>query len=122
MGDLLSSRMLDGLTKFYPSTCAIKSTTLTADAFNQPIPSWATVTGLSAVPCRVASANGREFRSLGALVEESTHIAALQGHYATITPAMQAVIVGVTYDITAVRHDGSDLVTYLGLKLVVGNA
>ncbi len=126
MGDLVSSRMLDGLTKFFPLTCEIKSATLTPDAFNQPIQSWNTVTGLSAVPCRVASASailsGREYLSMGVLVEESTHIAALQGNYPTITPAMQAVIGGVSYDIMAVRHDGSSMVTYLGLTLVVGNA
>jgi SPP1 family predicted phage head-tail adaptor len=125
MGDLVSSRMLDGLTKFFPASCTIQSATLTRDGFGQPIQSWSTVTGLSSLAVRVASAtaiiSGNEFRALGILTEETTHIALLQGHYATITPAMQAVIAGVTYNITAVRHDGSDLATYLGLKLVVGN-
>jgi hypothetical protein len=45
-------------------------------------------------------------------------VIALAGRYASITPAMRAVVDGVTYDITEVRGDGQGATTYLGVKVV----
>lgn len=122
MGDLISSRMLDGLTAFFPSLCTIKGATLAQDAYGEPTETWTTVSGLSSLAARVAPAREREYQAVGLLVEESTHLAALQGYYVTITPAMRAVIDGVAYDVTGVHHDGQATMTYLGLKLVKASA
>lgn len=118
MGDLLTSSLVRGLSKFFGSACTIQVNTPTADAHNQPIASWANRTGYVALQCRRAPVSEAERRSLGEVVESATHLVALYGSYPSITPAMRAIVDGTTYDITGVRSDGESVLTYLGCKLV----
>lgn len=118
MGDLISSRMLDLLPKFFPSTCTIQSNTPTADAHNQPIASWANLTGYVEIACRCAPLTATERRQFENVVEEATHMVALKGAYTAITVEMRAVVDDVTYDITGVRTDSQGKVTYLAAKIV----
>jgi head-tail adaptor len=116
---IVSARMLAGLGAFYPATCKVEQVTAsTQGETGEPTETWGTLAGHGALACRIAPAGEREVRALGLMIEATTHVIALAGRYASITPAMRAVVDGVTYDITEVRGDGEGVTTYLGVKVV----
>lgn len=122
MGSIISARMLPRLGAFYPAAVTIQAATLTRDAFGEPRPAWADVSGLTDLPGQLAPAAEDKLQRLGLTVERTTHVLALGGHYPTITPAQQALVDGTAYEITGVRHDSQGVQTYLGLKLSVASA
>ncbi len=119
---ITDARLLTALESFFPSTCAIKQRTDVADAVGQPIPTWSTVVGLSAIACRVApvTALGQSRReALPEMFKSTTaNVVLLAGYYATITTAMRVVIGSVTYTILAVLPDSELLCTELVVEAV----
>lgn len=104
-----------------PDTCAIQAATATLDTYGQETVSWATVSGEAALGCRLAPWSQEQERRLPEMVQvQATHVLLLAGYYPTITVAMRAVVGGVAYDIKAVRHDGNEASTWLGLEVVNG--
>lgn len=104
-----------------PDTATIQEATATLDSYGQPSVTWSAVTGLSDLGCRLAPWSQDQERRLPEMVTtETTHVLLLAGHYATITTAMRALVSGVAYDITAVRHDGNEASTWLGLEVISG--
>jgi head-tail adaptor len=103
-----------------PDTCTIQQATETLDGYGQPSATWSDVTGLAGLPCRLAPWSQDQERRLPEMVQtQATHVAAM-GYAATITTRMRAVIGGVGYDIVAVRHDGNEATTWLGLEVISG--
>lgn len=104
-----------------PDLCTIQQATATPDSYGQPTVTWAAVLGLSDLGCRLAPWSPEQERRLPEMVQtETTHVLLLAGHYAMITTAMRAVVSGTAYDITAVRHDGNEASTWLGLEVISG--
>lgn len=103
-----------------PSLVTIQQATETLDDYGQPTLAWANVTGLVGLPCRLAPWSQEQERRLPEMVQtEATHVLAM-AYAAAITTAHRAVVDGVSYDITAVRHDGNEATTWLGLEVIGG--
>ena len=111
-------RLFSTLTNFYPDTADIQQRTDTRDAVGQPIPAWATVSGLGAVACRVSPTGGGERKQANQIYTLSTHVINLAGNYIQITTKMRAVVSGVTYDILLVEHDGNGGMSKLVCQVV----
>lgn len=104
-----------------PDTCTIEAATETLDSYGQPSVTWSAVSGLSSLGCRLAPWSQEQERRLPELVTTTTtHVLLLAAHYPAITTEMRAVVSGVSYDITAVRHDGNEASTWLGLEVISG--
>jgi head-tail adaptor len=110
--------MLGMLGKFYPSACTIQVSTATQDAAGQPVLTWSTLAGHSALDCRVAPAMAEERKRDDLVLDRTTHTIALAGYYATITPAMRAIVGTSTYDILGVEYDGNGMTTRLRVEIV----
>ena len=103
-----------------PDTCTIQQATETLDGYGQPSQAWANVADLVGLPCRLAPRSEEQERRLPELVEtQATHVLAM-AYAAAITTQMRAVVDSVSYDITAVRHDGNAATTWLGLEVISG--
>lgn len=109
--------MLAALPNHYPSTCTIQGATPTQSGTGALSLSWANVTGLVSLPCRLAPINATEVRQATGTFAESTHTIALAGYYAAVV-AQRAVVGGVAYDIVGVQHDGNGKSTRLLVRLV----
>lgn len=121
---IVDPRMTGKLGGFYPSVATIEQATETRDSFGSPVLAWASVEGLSGIPCRVAPltiqtptfSNEAKLELLTYLT--TTHHVALQGYYPQIETTMRAVIDGVIWDIQGVEHDGQGSTTRLRVNRV----
>jgi head-tail adaptor len=110
--------LYDRLGSFYPLTADIKQATQTRDSTGDPVESWATVSGLSAVACRVMPTGGGERRLTSEIYQRSTHVILLAGYYAAVEAHMRAVVSGVTYAILLVEHDSNSTMTKLVCEVI----
>lgn len=115
---ILSARFYSALSGFYPSTCAIQQYTATRGATGEEIKTWANVSGLGAVTCRVSPTGGNEKKQANQLYALSTHVIELDGYYASITAKMRALVGSVAYDILLPEHDGNHEMTKLVCQVV----
>lgn len=104
---------------FYPSTADIQEPTLT-NTLGEVSRTWADVTGLTDIPCRVSPLRQRsaEVSNPEQAYVVDWYSIALAGHYATIMPDMRAVVDSVNYDIRGAERDGQGKSTYLMCKRV----
>ncbi len=110
--------MLAALPNHYPATCTIQGATTTQSGTGALSQSWANVTGLVSLPCRLAPVNATEVRQATGTFAEATHTIALAGYYSAIVETQRAVVGGVNYDIVGVQHDGNSKSTRLLVRLV----
>lgn len=106
---------------FYPSLCTIQSDGASRTSSGaQAAPSWANVTGLVSIPCRMAPASqtDREILAAKGLYAESLHVVALAGYYSTITEKHQVVVDGTAHAVMYVRSDGQSKTTYVYVQKV----
>ncbi len=107
---------------FYISTCTIQVATETPDALGQPIPAWADVVGLVALPCAVApfggSTEASQHNRSDSIIDAATHAIAIAGYYPTIVNKMRAVVAGMNYDIVGAETDSHAKMTRLRVVLV----
>lgn len=122
---LVSPKLMDALSAFYPDTVTIQQKTVSRGAAGSEIATWADVSGLVGIPCAIAAlsvtrdTSTAEVRTALQTYGVITHHMSLQGHYAGITNEMQAVSGGVTYDITGVEQDSHGVLTRVWLREVV---
>jgi hypothetical protein len=108
---------------FFPQTCTIQQASDDADEFGQELADddetkWSNVTGLEALPCRVAPATGGRRRTAEMTVTNATHVILLAGSYPTITTKMRAVVDDQAYTILLPGHDAEGAMTRLTVQLV----
>lgn len=111
--------LFSGLGNFYPDTADIQESTLT-NTYGEVSRTWANVTGLEDIPCRVSPVRQRsaEVSNPEQAYVVDWYTIALAGHYATIVPDMRAVVDSVNYDIRGAERDGQSKSTYLMCKRV----
>ena len=122
--------MLDALASFYPARCTLQNVTRTRDDYGQPVETWADDDDLVDLRGLLVPATEDKLRQYGLLIEQTSHILALAGHYPGITPDMRVVVATTTsdgttsetYTVRGVRHDAHGLQTHLGLTLTVASA
>lgn len=117
MTTLINPRMLSALSPtFYPSSCQIETPTESQDSAGQPIPSWAAVSGMTALACAVAvpgAGQKAEIKRPDGTIVIADFIITLASYRPTITEKMRAVVGGVTYDIVGVDFDSHQTMTRL---------
>jgi head-tail adaptor len=118
MSKLIHPRLVTALAEFFPQSCAIQQPSISRDAVGGEIRTYADVTGLSAVGCRVAPAQGGEQRTNEMTYLDATHRIVLAGSYPQITEAMRAVVGGQAYDILLPAVDADAAITRLTVRLV----
>jgi len=101
----------------YPQLCTIEAYTPGVDAHDQPIETWAAVSGYTNIPCNLSLTSGNELN--GELQYSlNTYRLTLAGYYPSVTRLHRAVIDGQYYDILARNTDGFDnSVTVLIVKI-----
>lgn len=114
---LIDPRLLANLALFFPSYCTVQSVTLSSNTFGEVVETWANVSGIVSVGCRIAPATQVEPKNTELGYAIATHTAVLKGNYA-ISPAMRATIDSITYDITGVAYDDQAVQTRLDLRRV----
>ncbi len=119
---LISSRMLAGLSAFFPASVTMQAASSTRDAFGQPMVAWTDVDDLADLGGQLSAAGEEKVKRLGLVVERTSHVLALQGCFRGIEPTMRAVVDGAPYEVTGVRHDSQLVITYLGLLRVVASS
>ena len=108
-------------THHYAATVTIQQATEAVDAYGVATKaSWANVTGLVDLPCRLAPSNraAQESRADANPFIEHDYTIAINGYYSTITPKMRAVVNSANYDIAAIEHDGNSKTTRLQVQVV----
>ncbi len=115
---LVDSRLLGLIKNFLPSSCTVQEATISSSSYGETGRTWGNLSGVVSVACRIAPASQQEPKNVDLEYAINTHTAVLKGHYSTIKAAMQAIIDGVTYDITGVSFDDEALQTRLDLRKV----
>ena len=116
---IIHPKMPVSLSYLFPSTVSIQSYTSTASASGEETKTWATVSGLSGLPCRVSPTGGIKSKSTLLVYSKATHVITIPAKYTNITVKMRAVDdAGVTYEIIAVLHDDEDVLTKLVCEVV----
>ena len=116
---IMHPRLLAALRRFYPSNVSIQQYTATQDSYGAEEPKgWSNVAGLVNLPCSISAVSGREVKRSTGIVAVSPWRIAIAGSYPTITPKMQAVSGGKTYDILVVHHDSQAQTTSLDVEIV----
>lgn len=115
---LVHPRLMDSLRNHYPQTVQIQAATVTQDAANQPIESWAPLAGHEAIGAIWNPTGGSEPRTNEQTLIITTPTLGLRGYWPAITEQMRAVLAGVDYNIIRVWHDSQESATYLALERV----
>lgn len=109
-------------THHYAATVTIQQATEAVDAYGVATKaSWANVSGLVDLPCRLSPTNRTSIREARADANpyiEHGYTIAINGYYSTITAKMRAVVDSVNYDIVSVEHDGNSKTTRLQVQVV----
>jgi len=115
---LVDGRLLGLIKNFFPSLCTVQEATVSSGSYGETGRTWADLTGVVSVVCRIAPALQQEPLNTDIEYAVTTHTAVLKGYYNTIKARMQAIIDGTTYDITGVSFDDQALQTRLDLRKV----
>jgi head-tail adaptor len=115
---IISPRLFDQLTAFYPETCTIQAAINSMDEANQPIQNWSDLAGHAAIPCAISRPRGGERHTTHQIYSVATHTIALAGYYPAITAKMRAVVSGQAYDILLPENDGQETATELVCQVV----
>lgn len=108
-------------TGHFPATCTIQAPAETQDSYGAVVQTWANVSGLVDLPCRLAPEIQRsgEFNPQGQTWGRQTFRLVLAGHYPTITAKMRVVMDDESiYNITMVQLDGQGVTTRLFVEVV----
>ena len=105
---------------FYPSALTIQVGTETASGTGELSVSWANVTGMVAIACRIAPANANERRTEQQVLSVHEWTCDVAQALTGVTTKHRAVVDSVNYDILVVQYDGENPrhSTRLTLKLV----
>ena len=114
-GGLIHTDLLSGLAEFFPDTCTIQQATYTTSGTGVKAATWPTLSGHSALACRVSPvmSSSPEWEALEGMDLTRAHRTIVLAYHGSIEPGMRAVTGGVTYTIQSVRHDGSGVMTEL---------
>jgi hypothetical protein len=106
---LVNPRSLPQLTSaFFPHNVAIQTASSGQESSGQPSPTWSTLPGLSAVPCRIAPISAVQERKLREQVTtDADSVILIVGRYADVlTTAGRLVDAGGrVYDVLGVEED-----------------
>lgn len=115
-------RLLASLAGFFTSTVAIVRATSAADDYGQPVPTWATVVGLTAIPALVVAGDvsirmkRQEVRTTMAVTQMEYRRVMLKGYYPTVKRTDRVRIDAVDWAIVAIDHDPTATFTQLLLE------
>ncbi|HEY8766044.1 MAG TPA: hypothetical protein VIP09_02080 [Dehalococcoidia bacterium] len=115
---LTHPRFLAKLPDIYPFKAAIQQATASGTSFGTLVETWATVSGLGLIDCRVAPVLAQEMRGPQFTQLVTTHQIALRGYYPQIVETMRAVVDDVGWDIQGVEYDGNKITTRLHVLAV----
>ena len=113
---MFDRRMLEHLSRFFPSTLRVEATFNTTDAMGSPVEEWELVEDLAFVPCSIAPFNDiipisgeRKLENMN--YNTATHRITLKGYYPQITTKMTVVFDDTRHNILGVEHDSHDRTT-----------
>jgi hypothetical protein len=115
---LTHPRFLAKLPDVYPYKAAIQQATASGTSFGTSVNTWATVSGLGLIDCRVAPVQAQETRAPMLTELITTHQINLRGYYPQIQETMRALVDGAGWDIQGVEHDGNHITTRLRVLAV----
>ena len=113
---LVSPALLAHVYQFIESLCTIQTATPTQDETGQPTFAW--VSTIAGIPCRIAPASGGEVRTSTETYLLNTFTCVLGGNYPAIVTTQRAIVDGITYDIVDVGRDDEAIQTKLTLRAV----
>jgi head-tail adaptor len=119
---LIHPRMTARLTPtFYPDNVAVQVPSGGRDSTGDVIDTWATVTALRALPCRITPTGGQQERQAAyGTVTEATHAVLIPGDYeGDITTKHRLLAAsGAIYDVLAVAADSAHATTRVLVRQV----
>lgn len=109
---------------FWPSKMAIQQAVMSGTSMGTQVQTWATVSGLGLIDCRVApmtlqaptGVNEPRLEMMSYLT--TTHQIALRGYYPEIRETMRAFVDDEAWDIKGVEHDAGGTLTRLRVNRV----
>jgi hypothetical protein len=93
---------------FYPSALTVQASTEVVGPTGSVTFTWANVTGMVALACRLAPVSANETRTPAQVLTVGTWTCDV-GQYLAVTTKHRAVVNGANYDIVAVEYDGQTL-------------
>lgn len=116
--DIINPRLMGSLGAFAPNTVTIQVNTPTRASNGEEIPSWANVSGLVDLTCRIDPAKGREVKREDGKIAIITHEIMIYESQPTITQRHRAIAGGKTYDIVNPQNNAELTHTVLQVELV----
>jgi head-tail adaptor len=112
------SQMRSAISDLLPDTCSILELTRTSDGAGGWTESWGTVTGGSAIPCRVDYKTGKEQTAAGAITPYQSATISM-GYAQTITSQNRVLVGSNTFSVQAINTGQSWIaVTRVAAELI----